>query len=283
MAQERSFAASAVTLNYLDHESPRPEPLVMLHGGAWRWQEFLSLIPTLATHRHVYALDLRGNGRSGWTPGAYRLRDFTRDILEFLDHHCAAPAVLAGHSLGGAVALMAAARRPDKVAGLIIEDVPLNLDTYRRFVDASGGMYRHWLGLKRAAASADALALMLAEAHRDYPRLTSQWLLFFAACLWQLDPTFFDPLLNDFDDFISGYDPKAILPRLACKLLFLHGEPGLQTVATPAETAWLRQNVPAARCVLIDGVGHLLHLEDQGQAPVLAEMRGFLEALRPPA
>ena len=283
MAQERSFAASAVRLNYLDYGSPRPEPLVMLHGGAWRWQEYLSLIPTLACHRRIHALDLRGNGRSGWTPGEYRLRDFTQDILEFLDHQCAAPAVLAGHSLGGAVALMAAARRPDKVAGLIIEDVPLNLDTYRRFVDASGDMYRHWLGLKRAAASAEALALLLAEAHRDYPRLTSQWLLFFAGCLWQLDPTFFDPLLDDFGNFISGYDPQAILRGLACPLLFLHGEARLQAVATPEETAWLRQNVPAASCVLVDGVGHLLHLEDQGQAPVLAEMSGFLETLRPPA
>ena len=283
MAQERSFGASAVKLNYLDYDSPRPEPLVMLHGGAWRWQEYLSLIPTLASHRHIYALDLRGNGRSGWTPGSYRLQDFTQDILEFLDHLDAAPAVLAGHSLGGAVALMAAAQRPDKVAGLIIEDVPLNLDTYRRFVDASGDMYRRWLGLKRAAATADDLALMLAEAHRDYPRLTSQWLLFSAGCLWQLDPTFFDPLLNDFDGFTKGYDPKGILLHLTCPVLFLHGEPRLQAVATPEETAWLRQNVPTARCVLIDGVGHLLHLEDHGQAPVLAEMSAFLEKLRPPA
>lgn len=38
VAQERSFAASAVTLNDLDDDSPRPEPLVMLHGGARRCQ-----------------------------------------------------------------------------------------------------------------------------------------------------------------------------------------------------------------------------------------------------
>jgi pimeloyl-ACP methyl ester carboxylesterase len=189
--------------------------------------------------------------------------------------------VVAGHSLGGSVALMAAAHRPDKVAGLIIEDTALNLDTYRRFVDASRDMYGQWLSLKRAATSAQDLALMLAEAHRDYPRLTSQWVLFFADCLWQLDPTFFDPLLSDFDGFVRGYDPERILLQLKCPMLFLHGEPRLQAVATAKETAWLRRNVPTARCALIEGVGHLLHLEDHGQAQVLVEMIGFLEKLQP--
>lgn len=277
MAQERSFDASTVKLNYLEYGSPCPKSLVMLHGGAWRWQEYLSLIPSLASHRSVYAVDFRGNGRSGWTPGSYRLRDFTQDILEFLNHVNSAPAVIAGHSLGGSVAMMAAAQRPDKVAGLIIEDAPLNLDTYRQVVDASRDMYGQWLSLKRASASAQDLALALAEAYRSYPGLTSQWVLFFADCLWQLDPTFFDPLLSDFDDFVRGYDPESILLQLKCPILFLHGEPRFQAVATANETAWLQRNVPAARCVLIEGVGHLLHLEDRGQASVLAEMTRFLE------
>jgi hypothetical protein len=47
MLQEKVFTASAVTLNYLDYGPSAAGPLVMLHGGAWRWQEFLFLIPTL--------------------------------------------------------------------------------------------------------------------------------------------------------------------------------------------------------------------------------------------
>jgi pimeloyl-ACP methyl ester carboxylesterase len=280
MAQERSFDASVVKLNYLEYDSPCPKPLVMLHGGAWRWQEYLSLIPNLAFHRHVYAIDFRGNGRSGWASGSYRLQDFTQDIVEFLDHLSASSAVIAGHSLGGSVALMAAAQRPDKVAGLIIEDAPLNLDTYRQVIDTSRDMYGQWLSLKRAATSAQDLALTLADAYRDYPRLTSQWILFFADCLWQLDPAFFDPLLGDFDGFARGYDPDSILLQLKCPLLFLHGEPRLGAIATANETAWLQRNVPASRCALIEGVGHLLHLEDHGQTQVLAEMIGFLEKLQ---
>src|SRR5215472_18167023 len=99
MSLERAFEGSAARLNYLDYGSPSAEPLVMLHGGAWCWQEYLSFIPNLAQRWHVYALDLRGNGRSGWTPDTYRLGDFAGDITEFLDG-LNAPAVLVGHSLG---------------------------------------------------------------------------------------------------------------------------------------------------------------------------------------
>ena len=130
MPQEKIFDTGKVKINYLDYGSPSAEPLVMLHGGAWRWQEYLSLIPSLSQRWHVYAMDLRGNGRSEWVAGHYRLEDFTEDIVTFL-RQLNAPAVLVGHSLGGAIALMAAAHCPEKVKALIIEDSPLTLENYK--------------------------------------------------------------------------------------------------------------------------------------------------------
>jgi pimeloyl-ACP methyl ester carboxylesterase len=121
MPKEESFDTGTVKLNYLDDGSASAEPLIMLHGGAWRWQEYLSLIPTLSQRWHVYAMDLRGNGRSGWVPERYRLEDFTEDTVAFT-RQLGAPLVLVGHSLGGAIALMTAARCPESVKALIIED-----------------------------------------------------------------------------------------------------------------------------------------------------------------
>ena len=63
MPRESTFDAKAAKLNYLDYGAPSDTSLVMLHGGAWRWQEYLSLIPGLGQRWHTYALDLRGNGR----------------------------------------------------------------------------------------------------------------------------------------------------------------------------------------------------------------------------
>lgn len=85
MPLERTFEASTVKLNYLDYGSPSAAPVIILHGGAWRWQEYLSLIPDLRQRWRTYALDLRGNGGSGRTFDTHRLRDFVGNSSEFRD------------------------------------------------------------------------------------------------------------------------------------------------------------------------------------------------------
>jgi pimeloyl-ACP methyl ester carboxylesterase len=277
MPQERIIDTGRVKLNCLDWPGgPRP-PLVMLHGGAWRWQEFLSLIPMLARQRHVFAFDLRGNGCSEWA-ASYRLADFGEDIAEFVRHQDS-PLVLMGHSLGGVVALMTAARCPEKVRGLIIEDAPVRVDNYRRMIDSGREMFKVWLELKRGARSEEELARALAEKYCAFPDITSTWILFFAGCLWRVDPAFFNALLDDFDGFVSGYDAEDIFRKTNCPVLVLRGEKERGAVMTDDELSWLQTNFTNISCAAIKNVGHLLHLEAQGQSPVLAEILAFLEQI----
>jgi pimeloyl-ACP methyl ester carboxylesterase len=278
MPREESFDTGAVTINYLDEGSPSGEPLVMLHGGAWCWQEYISLIPSLCLRWRTYALDLRGNGASGWVAGEYGLADFAEDNVEFV-RRLNLPAVLIGHSVGGVIALMVAERCADKVKAVIIEDSPIDLDIYRKIIVSGREVYRLWLDLKRSARSETELALALADNYRGYPGTTGAWILFFARCLWRLDPTFFDALLYDVDAFLSGYDPKQILASLHCPILFIRGESKLGAVMTDEEIAWVKQNCSQADCAQISGVGHLLHLQEQGQPLVLNEMMTFLDRI----
>ena len=278
MSQEKFFNTGKVKINYLDFGSSSVEPLVMLHGGAWRWEEYLSLIPSLSQRWHVYATDLRGNGRSGWVAEHYRLADFREDTVAFL-RQLNAPAVLVGHSIGGVIALMAAAQCPEKVKALIIEDIPLSLDNYKKIIDSSRAMFNLWLDLKKSVHSEKELALALADQYKDYPGVTSEWILFFAGCLWQLDPTYFNALLYDFDGFTKGYDYKQILAKIHCPILFIRGETKLGAVMTDDEISWLKRNFSNVNYAEINGVGHLLHLEDKGQTPVLKEMTAFLDCI----
>jgi pimeloyl-ACP methyl ester carboxylesterase len=62
-------------------------------------------------------------------------------------------------------------------------------------------------------------------------------------------------------------------------MLFLRGETKLGAVMTDDELSWLEQNCKNVKCRVIGGVGHLLHLEDHGQTPVLSQMMGFLEGI----
>jgi pimeloyl-ACP methyl ester carboxylesterase len=176
-------------------------------------------------------------------------------------------------------ALMVAARCPEKVKALIIEDSPLTLENYKRIVDSSRDMFCLWLELKESAQSEEELSLALADKYKNYPGITSAWILFFAGCLWQLDPTFFNTLLYDFDGFTKGYDYKPLLAKINCSVLFIRGEAKLGAVMTDDEVSWLEKNCSNVSCVEINGVGHLLHLQDQGQTPVLTEMMTFLERM----
>ena len=91
-----------------------------LTGHGQRWQ-------TLAT-RHlpdvtVAAPDLLGHGRSSWA-APWTIDANAAALAALLD----APAVVVGHSFGGAIALSLAAARPDLVSALVLLDPAVGLD-----------------------------------------------------------------------------------------------------------------------------------------------------------
>jgi hypothetical protein len=48
MTAEKVFDNGKVRINYLETGLLSGAPLMMFHGGAWCWQEYLSLIPGLS-------------------------------------------------------------------------------------------------------------------------------------------------------------------------------------------------------------------------------------------
>lgn len=96
-------------------------PVVLLHGVTLRSEDWENVFPRLATRYRVIAYDARGHGKSG-RAARYALDDLVGDLLRLLRDVAGAPAILIGHSIGGATALVAAAREPSLVRGLVLED-----------------------------------------------------------------------------------------------------------------------------------------------------------------
>lgn len=97
-----------------------------MHAGL-----YARLLAPLADRFRIIASDARGHGRTaalmpGDPPGERVEWDvFAADLLAIVDTvDPAAPWLLAGHSFGGTVSLLAAAARPDRVAGLVLLDPP---------------------------------------------------------------------------------------------------------------------------------------------------------------
>lgn len=115
-----------VRMNHVVAGDSGAPPLVLIPGQGQSWWDYEKVIPALAERFRVFAVDLRGQGRSTWTPGRYTLDLFGSDVVRFLDLVVGAPAVVAGHSSGGTVAAwLAAYAKPGQILAAALEDAPL--------------------------------------------------------------------------------------------------------------------------------------------------------------
>jgi pimeloyl-ACP methyl ester carboxylesterase len=87
-----------------------PNRLVLLHGLAARSETWTDLIPLFPPEKFtLFLLDLLGSGASSKPARAdYSFRGHSRRLLQFLERTGCGGATLVGHSLGGAVVLLAA-------------------------------------------------------------------------------------------------------------------------------------------------------------------------------
>lgn len=114
MTELRLVRANGIQLAYRESGSPATQPLLLLHALGENSADWDQVAAALAASWHVYALDLRGHGRSDW-PGTYTLALLRDDVLAFLDALKLPQVTVIGHSMGGAAAYLAAMRQPERV------------------------------------------------------------------------------------------------------------------------------------------------------------------------
>jgi pyruvate dehydrogenase E2 component (dihydrolipoamide acetyltransferase) len=94
--------------------------VLLVHGYGGDRNSWLFLQEPLAARHRVYALDLPGHGTSSKDVGDGSVGMLAGVVLGVLDAIGAERAHLVGHSLGGAVAVAAAARDPGRISSLTL-------------------------------------------------------------------------------------------------------------------------------------------------------------------
>ncbi|MFE6828382.1 alpha/beta fold hydrolase [Streptomyces sp. NPDC057690] len=97
------------------------QALVLMHAGGPDHMSMLPLAERLADRCMVVLPDLRGYGRSVCRdPARYTWAQYTKDVIQLLDHIGFPKAVLAGAGIGSTITLRTAAAHPGRVEAAVL-------------------------------------------------------------------------------------------------------------------------------------------------------------------
>ncbi|WP_067474160.1 alpha/beta fold hydrolase [Actinomadura hibisca] len=104
----------------------RGTPVVLIHGWPQTWYGWWPIMPELAKHHTVYAIDLPGLGDSTGSPTGYDKAALARYVHKLIAERLGVrDARVIGHDFGAAVAFQYAAQFPNDTARLGYLDLPL--------------------------------------------------------------------------------------------------------------------------------------------------------------
>ena len=279
--REATFDTGKVVLNYAEGPAAG-SPLVMLHGGAGRWQLYYGMLAELAERCHVYAPDLRGHGKSGWVPWSYTIRDYVEDIGAFL-REVSGPAVLMGHSLGGVIAVATAKAWPDLVRALIVVDAPLDAATWGELMRDGRGKLAAWRALSGGTHPVEEIERLLGDAPEGSSTLRelfgegSPIIHDLAERLYLHDPDMHGMLIEDYENVAAGYDMETVLPAIPCPVLLVQADPTAGGVLTDEEVRRALTLLADPTHMRFSGMDHML-LDDPKGPPMVA-VNAFLRQL----
>ena len=235
-------------------------PCLLLHGSLSRWQWFNPIIAELSKRLHLYAIDLRGHGKSGRVHNGYELKYFISDIKLFIEKHIQKKAIIFGHSIGGIIAMMLAAQHNEYVSAIIVGDAPLSINALRSIIDTnkeSATHFIHWLKNN--------------EFHQIYNNVHDK---FTAEGIKQCDPDLIHALCFQFDRTFQDYKPNTILPKIQCPILVIRGTKRRGSLISDEDLDHALTLQPNLSEIQIQTKGHMLLGNDNSE--LLEKLNLFL-------
>lgn len=117
-------AVDGLTYRVLEWGTRGAPAVLLLHGLRSYAHTWDRLGAELSATHHVLAPDFRGRGESSWDPDrSYHTETYVQDLEQVVQAFGLRRFALVGHSMGGTVGYVYAARHPDQVQILVVEDI----------------------------------------------------------------------------------------------------------------------------------------------------------------
>ena len=239
-----TVAVNGINLAY--KRSGKGTPLMLIHGyplDHTSWDEVVSL---LENEFDVITPDLRGFGQSTTVETPYTMSDMADDLAGLLDHLGIEKTALAGHSMGGYVALAFAKKYPRRVSGL-------GLVSSQAAADSPEGKDRRY---QTAADVAQKGVGVVAEAMTPKLSADARVQAFVRAVIEKQSQS---AVIGALKAMAEREDLMSHLSSVTFPVALIHGN---ADVLIPIERAKeIKAVLPSARFVELQGAGHMPMME----------------------
>lgn len=254
--------ANGIRHHLVSRGHPGAPIVFFLHGLSGQAHSFDAIATRLAASYHVYSLDVRGRGESGWgKPGDYHIGTYVEDLEAVRQGLGIDRFTLVGTSMGGLIALHYTPAHKDHVAGIVLNDIGPEVDAaglarIRSYITDAPRMFPDLKTVVRyykehyAPMIAHLSAGQVEEFAAQHVRKNDV-----GVWVWKMDPA-----VRALNQAPPPMDLWADLKALSCPVLVVRGIES--DVLSPAVAARMEKENPNVRVVQVPGVGH---------APVLTE------------
>lgn len=215
-------------------------PLVFIHGAGDTHLVWNGQLAAFANFTRAYALDLPGHGRS---TGAARttISAYALAVRKFLDALKIPRAIIAGISMGGAIAQTLALESPEYVMGLVLAGTGAKLRVAPYFLAGIQNDFETAARLLVENYYAPGAASALQGKSQRQLLVAGRSVTFadYAAC--------------------DAFDVRERLPSISAPTLVICGCEDKMT--PPRYSEFLAKHIPGAQLVLIEHAGHMVMLE----------------------
>ena len=223
--------------------------LLFLHGLLGSSENWHTLANVFAKTQSVVVPDLRNHGRSPHDT-KHDYPSMVEDIVELLDSIAIERCTIVGHSMGGKVAMRFALDNPERVTGMVIEDMVPG-STFPRYLQFIEALRR--IDLYEVSSRRNADSLLAKEIDEVSLRQFLLKNLERGESGYRWRPNL-EVLASSYDSLWRGLDQSGAYSGPA---LFIRGGES-DTVSGPRVES-IRQYFPLARIETIAGAGHWVH------------------------
>jgi pimeloyl-ACP methyl ester carboxylesterase len=205
----------------------RGQPIIFLHSWLGSWRYWLPTMDHISERYRAYALDFWGFGESDRHDSAFSLSEYVDMLYGFMDNMGLNKVNLAGHGLGGMVAIRAASEQPQRFLKIMAVNTPIQ-GGHIQTVSRPGALSR----LFGRSTPTNVWARLVRQLEVEYREVLNE--------IVEDTESLTETVVRRVLDSILETDLRSDLARLELPLLAVYGEK--DAIVSPEQSTFLHED-----------------------------------------